>query len=129
MYSEDNNMVFLDTKRFKLFDFNSRPLWNNGVKFAKKYSHRIWKNKGKIAKAGHGGMDSLVLNAMVEAFLEGYYPPIDVFDTATWMAITALSEKSIKENISVEFPDFTRGKWQNREDICLGQYSLEREVK
>ncbi len=130
MYQEDNNLVFLDNKKFKMFDFNSRPLWNNGKKFAKKYAHRIWKNKGSVVKAGHGGMDSLVLNAMVEAFLEGYYPPIDVYDTATWMVITALSEQSIQNNNqTMEFPDFTRGKWENRQDICLGHYSLEGNVK
>lgn len=130
MYQEDNNLVFLDNKKFKMFDFNSRPLWNNGKKFAKKYAHRIWKNKGSVVKAGHGGMDSLVLNAMVEAFLEGYYPPIDVYDTATWMVITALSEQSIKNNNqTMEFPDFTRGKWKNRQDVCLGHYSLEGNVK
>lgn len=130
MYQEDNNLVFLDNKKFKMFDFNSRPLWNNGKKFAKKYAHRIWKNKGAVVKAGHGGMDSLVLNAMIEAFLEGYYPPIDVYDTATWMVITALSEQSIKNNNqTMEFPDFTRGKWKNRQDVCLGHYSLEGNVK
>ncbi len=130
MYQEDNNLVFLDNKKFKMFDFNSRPLWNNGKKFAKKYAHRIWKNKGAVVKAGHGGMDSLVLNAMVEAFLEGYHPPIDVYDTATWMVITALSEQSIKNNNqTMEFPDFTRGKWKNRQDVCLGHYSLEGNVK
>ncbi len=130
MYQEDNNLVFLDNKKFKMFDFNSRPLWNNGKKFAKKFAHRIWKNKGAVVKAGHGGMDSLVLNAMVEAFLEGYYPPIDVYDTATWMVITALSEQSIKNNNqTMEFPDFTRGKWKKRQDVCLGHYSLEGNVK
>ena len=130
MYQEDNNLVFLDNKKFKMFDFNSRPLWNNGKKFAKKFAHRIWKNKGAVVKAGHGGMDSLVLNAMVEAFLEGYYPPIDVYDTASWMVITALSEQSIKNNNqTMEFPDFTRGKWKNRQDVCLGHYSLEGNVK
>lgn len=130
MYQEDNNLVFLDNKKFKMFDFNSRPLWNNGKRYARKYAHRIWKNKGAVVKAGHGGMDSLVLNAMVEAFLEGYYPPIDVYDTATWMVITALSEQSIKNNNqTMEFPDFTRGKWKNRQDVCLGHYSLEGTVK
>ena len=38
--------------------------------------------------------------------------PIDVYDAATWMAITPLSEKSIAcGSAPVEIPDFTRGKW------------------
>ncbi len=131
MYQEDSNLVFEDNGvHGKLYEFNSRPIWNNGKKYAKKYAHRIWENKGAVVKAGHGGMDSLVLNAMVEAFLEGYYPPIDVYDTATWMVITALSEQSINNNNQkVSFPDFTRGKWKDRRDVCLGHYSLEGDVK
>ena len=38
--------------------------------------------------------------------------PIDVYDAASWMAITALSEMSIaKGGQVVDIPDFTRGKW------------------
>ena len=37
--------------------------------------------------------------------------PIDVYDMASWMAVTTLSETSIALGTSVEVPDFTRGKW------------------
>ncbi|MFN7273748.1 MAG: gfo/Idh/MocA family oxidoreductase, partial [Bacteroidota bacterium] len=48
--------------------------------------------------------------------------PIDVYDMATWYAITPLSEKSIAEGGQLQYiPDFTRGKWKNRKaDFCLG---------
>ena len=40
---------------------------------------------------------------------------MDVYDLATWYAVTPLSEKSIAEHGQVqEIPDFTRGKWKNR---------------
>jgi len=38
--------------------------------------------------------------------------PIDVYDAASWMAITALSEMSIaRGGAVVDIPDFTNGKW------------------
>lgn len=38
--------------------------------------------------------------------------PIDVYDMATWMSITPLSERSIQlGSMPVEIPDFTNGKW------------------
>ena len=45
--------------------------------------------------------------------------PIDVYDAATWAAITPLSEISIRTGEAVEIPDFTRGKYRERplEDV------------
>ena len=41
-------------------------------------------------------------------------PWIDVYDSATWSAIVELSRQSIdKGGSSVEFPDFTNGRWKN----------------
>ena len=38
--------------------------------------------------------------------------PVDVYDAASWMAITALSEMSVaKGGAVVDIPDFTNGKW------------------
>ena len=51
--------------------------------------------------------------------------PIDAYDTATWLAIGALSEKSIERGGAVvEFPDFTGGKWDKREEAPKSKYSL-----
>jgi hypothetical protein len=42
----------------------------------------------------------------------------DVYDLATWYAITPLSESSIAQGGSLQqIPDFTRGKWLNRKPI------------
>ncbi len=42
-------------------------------------------------------------------------PPIDVYDAATWMAITCLSEQSIAMgSMPVPVPDFTNGMWIDR---------------
>jgi hypothetical protein len=37
---------------------------------------------------------------------------MDVYDAAAWSAPSALSERSVAGGgVSVEFPDFTRGRW------------------
>ncbi len=42
--------------------------------------------------------------------------PVDVYDAASWMAVTALSEMSIAKGGAVmDIPDFTGGKWHRRE--------------
>jgi hypothetical protein len=125
MYQEEANILFLD-KKHQIYDFYSRPLWNNGKKYARKYAHTIWKQYRKEGiRGGHGGMDYLVLRAFFESVHAKGETPIDVYDTVSWMCITALSEKSIKEEIVVEVPDFTRGKWKNREEVPQGKYALD----
>jgi hypothetical protein len=53
--------------------------------------------------------------------------PIDVYDAAAWMAVTALSEQSILAGgAPVAVPDFTDGKWMIRPQkdvIPLGKKS------
>ena len=57
-------------------------------------------------------MDYLVVKDFVECVIENKPMPIDVYDAASWMCITPLSEKSIiLGNQMVEIPDFTNGKW------------------
>ena len=71
-------------------------------------------------------MDYLVLSAFVESVKLGEKPPIDVYDTATWMAVTCLSEQSIAiGSAPVPFPDFTNGMWIDREPYRRGTFCLE----
>jgi len=85
---------------------------NNAKEYIEKYDHPIWKKyESEGIHEGHGGMDWLVLNAFFDALKNDELMPIDVYDMATWMAITPLTEKSIKLGTSVEIPDFTNGKW------------------
>jgi hypothetical protein len=122
MYMEDTNLVFMDGMPESL-----RRLRDNAKKFKKQYGHELWSDKNKkYRKFGHGGMDWFVLRAFIETVKNDAYPPIDVYDTATWMAITALSQISLESNSNpVEFPDFTRGKWQKKDtskilpEFCL----------
>jgi predicted dehydrogenase len=92
--------------------------WDDAKEWLEKYDHPLWKKYGNdAAGAGHGGMDWFVLNAFIESAKRKIAPPQDVYDAVTWSAITPLSETSIKQNgASVDFPDFTKGKWQNRKN-------------
>ncbi len=122
MYQEDGNILYLDGFKYKHF-IPQNLLYNSGKRAARKYPHPLWKNYR--AKGGHGGMDYLVLRAFVESALNSEPFPIDVYDTAAWMVITPLSEKSIRENSAPqEIPDFTNGAYKNRTDKNTGKYRL-----
>lgn len=129
MYQEDGDYVFLekDIKNVGLIEAKPQKLWRNRKKYAKKYDNDLWLHKSKgMKKSGHGGMDYLVLRAMVNAAKGETLPSIDVYDAASWMCITALSEQSIKNgNVPVEIPDFTKGKYKNRTDKSTGKYALD----
>lgn len=112
MYMEDNNSIFIDGTHNK-YDFVWNKQWNNMEEYKEQYAHPLWKKfREDGVQGGHGGMDWLVFQAFFDAVKAGTRPPIDVYDAATWMAITALSEESIaKGGAPVGFPDFTRGRW------------------
>ena len=92
--------------------------WEDAQKWLDKYDHPLWKKYGNdAAGAGHGGMDWFVLNAFIESVKRKTTPPQDVYDAVTWSAITPLSETSIKKNgASIDFPDFTNGKWKDQKN-------------
>ena len=70
-------------------------------------------------------MDEMVFSAFIDAALAGVQPPIDVYDAAAWMSITALSAASIATgSMPVAIPDFTSGRWIARKDIVEQKYSL-----
>ncbi len=102
--------------------------WESFEKYNKIYEHPLWKayeDEG-VHFGGHGGMDFLVLSAYAEAAMNDLPSPIDVYDTATWMAITALSEQSVAMGgMPVPVPDFTCGMWIEREPYRRGKYCLE----
>ena len=113
-YFEDNDSIFEDGNEEHLKDeLRWKPQWGNAEKFEEKYLHPLWVEYIATGiKRGHGGMDWLALTDFADSLLAGKPMPIDVYDMATWMAITALSEQSIAQGgAPVAFPDFTNGKW------------------
>ena len=115
MYEEDNNSLFLDGVH-NAFDFNWKEQWNNFEEYRAQYEHPIWQEYiEQGVKGGHDGIDWLVLDAFFDCLKTGAPMPIDVYDAASWMAITALSEESIQRGgAPVAIPDFTLGKWLDR---------------
>ncbi len=73
----------------------------------------IWKNiTDEQKRLGHGGMDYLEFKAFFGAILNNEEMPIDVYDAASLMCITSLSEYSIAQGGTPQaIPDFTSGKW------------------
>lgn len=88
--------------------------------------HPLWKAyRAAGVKAGHGGMDYLVFRAFFEAVRNRTQTPIDVYDTASWMAITPLSEASCACGGAPQaIPDFTNGRFLHREAAPKSIYSL-----
>jgi predicted dehydrogenase len=87
--------------------------WEPFQPYEQKYLHKWWK-EGVSTDSGHGGVDYLELSLFIEAVRNKTQTPIDVYDSVTMSAVVALSGISIEQNRPVEFPDFTRGKWETR---------------
>ena len=103
--------------------------WENFDPILEEYDHPLWREYSRqgIHAAGHGGMDFLCLSAFVESVRKGVRPPIDVYDDATWMAVTVLSEESLAlGSAPVAFPDFTHGDWIHRQPDPISKYALDR---
>ena len=122
-YFEDIDGIFLDHEHNK-FEYNQRGIWDNAKDYEEKYIHPMWKDH--VPRGGHDGMDGMEFEVFLDCVINRRRPPIDVYDAATYMAITALSEKSIAcGGTIVDFPDFTRGKWYQRKDIEDWKFNLD----
>lgn len=113
MYEEMSDSLFIYDEHDK-FHEKWKDHRGNAVEYEEKYDHPIWKkmmSEGGI-RGSHGGMDVLVFEDFFNCVLEGRPTPVDVYDMATWMIISKLTEDSIAQGgAPVSFPDFTNGKW------------------
>jgi len=123
MSSEEGKVVFLEGMQ--------EPVRDNEEEVYLQYDHPLHKEYHALGeKGGHGGMDWLVARAFVESVKKGIQTPIDAYDTALWMSIASLSEKSIAMGgAPVPVPDFTRGMWMTPKARGLGKYSLDEIVE
>jgi predicted dehydrogenase len=84
------------------------------------YDHPLWKRMGEVARkaGGHGGMDFVMLWRIVYCLRNGLPMDQDVYDATAWSAVTPLSESSVaNRGRSIDFPDFTRGKWKTMKPL------------
>ena len=114
MYEEATDSVFLDCAAHKAHDFDwRRTCSGNAAEYEEEYDHPLWKQfliDG--VQGGHDGMDWLEFQQFFKALREDAPMPVDVYDAASWMAVTALSEMSVaRGGAVVDVPDFTGGKW------------------
>ena len=119
MYTEERKVLY--------FTGMEEEIENNEEEMFERYDHPLQKEYYKTGvRGGHGGMDWLVCRAFVESVKQGTNTPIDAYDTISWMSIAPLSEMSIaKGGAPVSVPDFTKGKWINREPVVRGKYCLD----
>ncbi len=115
-----------DDDSYMYFDGMEKHDFVPAKEFVEKYEHPLWQWYQDVGvKSGHGGMDYLVLLAFAESVKNNTMPPIDIYDTATWMAVTCLSEQSVAMGgAPVPFPDFTNGAWIDREDYNKDAFCL-----
>lgn len=116
------------------------PVRDNMDEYLAKYEHPLQRevretesDKTKFERvfgAHPNGIDWLTCRAFIESVKLGVNTPIDAYDTASWMAIGPLSRMSIEQNgAPVEVPDFTFGKYKNREPVLRIKYCLDEVVE
>ena len=123
MYTQDTNTVFLDGDEefWNPAEYAAKYL-NNARKYEEQFLPQIWMSvTPEMLSAGHGGMDWFAYKAFVDAIKYNTAMPIDVYDAATWQAVSVLSEMSIAQRGTPQpMPDFTAGAWMRRPrlDVC-----------
>ena len=100
--------------------------WQPMSEYWEEFEHPLWKKtKATEYTGGPGGMDWLVMRAFLDAVRNKTQTPIDVYDSATLMAVGILSEESIAEGSAPKsIPDFTDGMWIKRDPAPKTIFSL-----
>lgn len=100
--------------------------WSQGeateLELYAQYEHPLYTRMGELAKqhGGHGGMDYILLNRIIECLHEGKPLDQNVYEGALWSAVAPLSEKSVHEGgMPQAFPDFTRGDWKTTPPLTI----------
>lgn len=121
--------VSLEQRDLKITQHQSYQ-WRSGKEYFAKYDHPLWTDilakaattpvaadGFKLSNEIHSG-DYLEDYRLIDALRSGRTPDYDVYDAASWSAVTGLSEQSVANRSKpVDFPDFTRGKWKTRPAI------------
>ncbi len=125
MYEQSSNSVFFDGQ---CEYWSGIEYIDNYKNSAEKFSNLLptqWRDITEEAlAAGHGGMDYIELREFIDRLKSGEEMMCDVYDAASWMVITCLSEKSIKEGGAPQtIPDFTRGLYKTRPPMDVLSFS------
>ena len=108
IWMEDGNQIYIEGRS----PFHK---WEDFDPYMHEFAHPLWRIHAKnAAKYGHGGMDYLIMAAFMRARCT-IKPPIDVYDMASWMAITYLRAVGCHGRHARSRSDFTNGRWIDRE--------------
>ena len=127
-YKENGNAFYFDNnEEHHKNEWNAKALIGNADSYEGEHDHPIWKDVvEKGLTGGHGGMDGIVFSAFINSYKNGWESPIDVYDAAAVMCISALSEESIATGHAVGIPDFTNGMWLCRRHGEDNHYTIRR---
>ena len=89
--------------------------WDEAEAWLEEYDHPLWREMEERSQgAGHGGMDFMEDYRLIKCLREGTPTDMNVYDAAALSAVTPLSEWSVANGSQpIEFPDFTRGRWES----------------
>ena len=96
--------------------------WQDWAQCEKDFDHPLWKRMGEIAQkaGGHGGMDFILNWRIIYCLRNGLPLDQDVYDAATWSAVSGVSELSVaNRSASIDFPDFTRGRYKTMKPLDI----------
>ena len=126
MYHAELNSVHIDGMTPVDPKAPASKQWESIERYKKEYKHPgwVWFDKNKymekwnINPKAHGDADYLILMAFADCIRNDTDMPIDVYDAATWIAISVLVEESLAlGGQPVFFPDFTNGRWLRRKPL------------
>jgi len=88
--------------------------WEELTEYYREFEHPLWKDAAvQRATTGHGGMDFLEDQRLIQALIAGEPTDYTIWDGLAWSAITPLTEQSVaNRSMPVPIPDFTRGRWE-----------------
>ena len=124
--------VLADVNDFQMDNLNAHKFMNKTQKDAltKKYYHPILTKYGEKGRSmGHGGMDYIMDARLVYCLQNGLPLDMDVYDLAEWCSLAELGSISMDNGCApVEFPDFTRGHWNDQQGFKHAFASAEEEA-
>ncbi len=103
---------------------NDPHAWADLEDYYSEFDHPLWTQISAEAErrgaAGHGGMDFVMTWRLISCLRNGEPLDQDVYDAASWSVVSALTEQSVAhESRPVDFPDFTRGRWQTMKPLGI----------
>lgn len=103
--------------RIHIDDLSPAEQWENPETYFTSYKPTLWEQwdngqANNFRTVGHGGNDNVMWLRLIDLFNKGLPMDMDVYDATVLSVVTELTEISISNGgVSVEFPDFTRGRW------------------